>query len=283
MIKIFMSVRNRLAITQKVIESIKRHTVGKYQLYVYNNHSTYLVDEHFQYFCDLYKKKEITQISFTTDTSTFAAFSKASTCNFFGLQHQQDPNKDSYEYLVIMDNDIFLLPGWDQRAKAAWNFIKNKGPKWNHIKVVGQLPGGIKQKQKVQDKISGVEAACVGMLGGSGLWVVRTNFFEDVGFLKLSRLVGHVKMHDQLYWSKLQAVSKGKPYIMGIKPKLGYHCGAIAGSVCNRLQKNRGKPQKHIEALIKFEGSNNIITELDFDTFYRKIANDENYKKLRGW
>ncbi len=283
MIKIFMSVRNRLAITQKVIESIKRHTVGKYQLYVYNNHSTYLIDEHFQYFCDLYKKKEITQVSFTTDTSTFGAFSKAATCNFFGTQHQMDPNKDMYDYLVIMDNDIFLLPAWDKRLKAAWNFIKKEGAKWSHIKVIGQMPGGIMKRVKEKLNIPGIESVCSGTLGGSGLWSVRTNFFEDVGFLHLPRLVGQTKMHDQMYWRRLQKASGGKPYILGLKPKLGYHCGAIAGSVCNRLQRSKGKPEKHREALIKFEESEVNIRKMDFDTFHKKVTLSEDYKKLRGW
>ncbi len=283
MIKIFMSVRNRLAITQKVIESIKRHTVGKYQLYVYNNHSTYLIDEHFQYFCDLYKKKEITQVSFTTDTSTFNAFSKASTCNFFGLQHQMDPNKDTYDFLLMMDNDILLLPAWDKRLRIAWDFINKKGSKLNHIKLVGQLPGGIKQRSKEVIQIPGLKLARAGMLGGSGLWSVRPNFFEDVGFLHLPRLVGHAKMHDQMYWRKLAKASGGKPYIMGIKPKLGYHCGAVAGSVCNRLERNRGKPQKHREAIIKFEDSEVNIGKLKFDAFYKMITLSEDYKRLRGW
>ncbi|MGD2072086.1 MAG: hypothetical protein PVG65_01165 [Candidatus Thorarchaeota archaeon] len=283
MIKIFMSVRNRLAITQKVIEAIRRNTSTKYQLYVYNNNTTYLVNEHFEYFCDLYKKKEITQVSFTTDASTFNAFSKASTCNFFGLQHQQDPNKEKYDFLVMMDNDIILLPGWDKRVKIAWDFIKKKGDKWNHIKLVGQLPGGIKQKNKELINIPGLEAARTGKLGGSGLWCVKPNFFKDVGLINLARLVGRSKMHDQLYWRLLEKASGGKHYILGIKPKLGIHCGAIAGSVCNRLERNRRKPAKHKELLIEFQDQEETIGNLDFDTFYKRITTAKKYERMRGW
>lgn len=283
MIKIFMSVRNRLAITQKVIESLRRHTVGKYQLYVYNNATSYLVDDHFQYFCDLYKKKEVTQVTFTTEASTFMAFSKASACNFFGRQHQMDPNKDSYDFLLMMDNDILLLPAWDKRLKAAWDWVNQKGPKMKHIKVIGQLPGGIKQRSKVNIKIPGLKVARTGKLGGSGLWSVRTNFFEDVGFLNLAQLVGRNKMHDQLYWRKLQKVSGNNHYIMGIKPRLGYHCGAVAGSVCNRLERNRAKPGPHKEAVIKFDEQESWIGKLDFETFYKMITKHEDYKRLRGW
>ncbi len=96
MIKIFLSVRNRLAITVKCIEALKKHSTLPYQLYVYDNETRHLVDEHFMYFHQMYKERQIAQITFTTQQSTFNAFSKASTCNFFGQQHEMDPKKHKY-------------------------------------------------------------------------------------------------------------------------------------------------------------------------------------------
>jgi hypothetical protein len=261
--------------TKKCIEAIKKHTTIEHEIYVYDNNSTYLVDGHFDYFSELYRKDEIAQVTFTTFKSTFNAFSKAASCNFFGLQHEQDPERDKYAFLLILDNDIILTPGWDKKIKVAWKFITKK--KMNYIKVVGQRPGGIKSTTEHYE-FNGMVGRC-GTLGGSGLWTVRPNFFKDVGFLDLKRLVGRNKMHDQLYWPKLAAASKGKPYIMGLNQKLGIHCGRTAGSVCNVLTRNRTK--KDVQEIVKFKHAEKNIESQTFDEFYESIIN--NQKLFKDW
>lgn len=278
MVKIFITVRNRLAITVKCIEALKKHSKLPHQIYVYDNESNYLVDEHFMYFYQMYKERKITQITFTTKESTFNAFSKASTCNFFGQQHKMDPNKDKYLFLVMLDNDVIVTPNWDMKLKKAWKYVNKNKIDHANIKVIGQLPGGIKNTVRPRIKIDDMEAR-VGKLGGSGLWSVKTNFFEDIGFLDLKQLINHDKRHDQLYWQKLDLSTSGKPYIMGLNQKLGIHCGKIAGSVCNRLTRNRGKANK--TDLIKFKESEREISSMDFDTFFKKIFND--VALLRNW
>jgi hypothetical protein len=276
MIKIFVTVRNRLAITKKCIEAIDRHTSMKHNVYVYNNATNYLLDQHFKYFHDMYKQGKVNQVTFTSKQTTFNAFSKASTCNFFGRQHEEDPDKDKCEFLLFLDNDIILLPKWDLKIQAAWHFVKKNG--FKNVKVIGQLPGGIKGRSdyyNITDKMKGR----IGILGGSGLWTVQTNFFTDVGFLNLKVLVGQDKKHDQLYWEMLKRASGGNPYIMGVNHKLGVHCGLMCGSVCNKLTKNRLDPKK--EELIKFEESEREIDGMDFDTFLNKILNDE--RLARDW
>jgi len=276
MVKIFISVRNRLAVTKKCIEAIKRHSeIPNNQIYVYDNATNYLIDEHFKYFAELYKKNQIAQVTFTTEASTFNAFSKASTCNFFGQQHQQDPNKDKYDFLVMLDNDVIVTPGWDVKLKKGWNYVTKR--KLNHVKVIGQLPGGIKHKEPQIHDIDGMRAR-IGRLGGSGLWSVRPNFFKDVGFLDLNRLVGQNKKHDQLYWQKLQVASGGAGYIMGLLSRLAYHIGPMAGSVCNRLTRLGKDPKKKDK--IKFEGQEKNIDEMSFEQFWKKIVNDV---RFRGW
>ena len=265
MIKIFLSVRNRLAITKKCINALKEHSSIKHQIYVYDNQTNYLLEDHFKYFHKLYAKKMIAQVTFTSDESNFNAFSKASTCNFFGRQHEEDPNKDKYNFLVMLDNDIIVTPGWDLKLHEAWTYIaKNK---IEHIKIIGQLPGGIKAKSE-KHKIGDMTGAA-GKLGGSGLWSVRPNFFRDVGFLNLKGLVGHDKKHDQSYWVMLDKSTKGKPYILGLSEKLGIHCGREAGSVCNRLTRHRGDKNKY--NMIKFEQAEKDIAKLDFETFFKQI------------
>jgi len=270
MIKIFLTVRNRLAITKKCIESLILHSEIPHKIYVYDNASNYRVKEHFDFFHELYVKKFISQVTFTTEDSTFKAFSKAATCNFFGKQHNLDPKKHKYDFLLMLDNDIILTPGWDTTLKTAWDYVNGK--KLNHIKVIGQLPGGIKSKIE-KHQISKDLFGKAGTLGGSGLWSVRPDFFKTVGFLDLKALVGHDKKHDQLYWRLLQTSSPGKPYIMGVDKKLGIHCGREAGSVCNKLTKNRNKPDKY--DLIKFEDAEKNIDSQDFKTFYNNILNDK--------
>jgi hypothetical protein len=272
MIKIFLTVRNRLGITIKCLEAIKRHTTIPHQIYVYNNQSNYLVEDHFKYFCKLYMKGLITQVTFNTDASTFNAFSKASACNMFGLQHEQDPKKSETDFILMLDNDIILTPDWDQLLLRAWKYVKKN--KLNHIKVIGQLPGGIKHKNE-EHRITEDLIGHAGMLGGSGLWSVRSNFFTDVGLLPLNQLVGQNKRHDQLYWQLLQKASGSRHYIMGLDKKLGIHCGSMAGSVCNVLTRNRTTKGNKKLNLICFEEADNAIKRMDFDTFFEKIYNNK--------
>jgi len=275
MIKIFITVRNRLAITKKCIEALRLHTKIPFQLYIYDNQTTYLLENHFSYFNKLLHKKMVTQVVFNTDDSTYNAFSKAAACNMFGLWHEQDPNKDSYDFLLILDNDIIVCPDWDTKVKAAWKHVaKNK---IHHIKVIGQIPGGIKNtegKVVIQDDLIGHP----GRLGGSGFWTVKPNFFTDVGLLDLKQLIGHDKRHDQLYWAKLGKSTNGQPYILGLRSQLAFHCGGIAGSVCNRLTSNRNNPNK--QQLICFEESEEKISNMSFNDFYKMILDDPN---MRVW
>lgn len=276
MIKIFITVRNRLAITKKCIEALKRHSTLPHQIYVYNNQTNYLLKEHFDYFYDLYSKKQISNLSFTSDESNFNAFSKAVACNIFGHHHEEDPNKDKCSFLMFLDNDIIVAPEWDKILTAAWSYVVRN--KMNEIQIIGQLPGGIKflEKEHVIDKMC---KGATGVLGGSGFWSVRSTFFKEVGFLNLKQLVGQNKRHDQLYWQLLGKNTNGKPYILGLRVKLAYHCGPLAGSVCNILTKNRGNGNK--EELIKFEYSEENIEKLAFDDFYDKITKDVSV--ANGW
>jgi len=275
-IKIFLTVRNRLAITKKCIHALKAHSRLPHQIYVYDNQTSYLIKEHFEYFCNLYIKNRISQVTFTTNESTFNAFSKASTCNFFGRQHNEDPQKDSYDFLVMLDNDIVVTPDWDLKLKKAWNHVKKN--KLKNVKVIGQCPGGIRGISKEPITIDDMKAI-VGKQGGSGLWSIRTNFFKDVGFLPLKQLVGHDKKHDQIYWGLLNTSTGGNPYIMGLKEKLGIHCGQEAGSVCNRLTSNRGKANR--TEVIKFEKAEEKISKMTFEEFYKYIVNN-NYL-VKDW
>ena len=261
MVKIFLSVRNRLGITKKCIQALQKHSELPHQIYVYDNLTDYRVDEHFSYFSDLYQKGIVQQVTFNTNASTFNAFSKAVACNQFGHNHLQDPNKDKYTYLLFLDNDIIVAPGWDTVLRKVWiHVIKSK---MKNIHVITQLPGGIMRAR--QDlKIEGFDTK-LGKLGGSGFWSIRPTFFDTVGFLNIPTLVGANKKHDQNYWRKLDVLNNGKEYILGIQKLLAQHCGSQVGSICNRLTKNK-------DADIRFVESDQKIEAMEFDDFYKWIS-----------
>lgn len=276
MYKIFLTVRNRLAITTKCIAALKRHAVIPNQIYVYENLTSYKIPEHFVYWAMLYEKGLISQVTFNSRESTYGAFSKASSCNSFGLQHEQDPKKDSYDFLLFMDNDIIVTPRFDEILLNAWHDIRKS--KLDNIRVIGQLPGGIKSITNLPYAIGGVEAV-TGQLGGSGFWCVKSDFFRDVGYLNLQSLMDLNKRHDVEYWGKMSKVSGGKDYIVGLKKKLCIHCGKIAGSTCNTLTRNKNLQESEKEKLIRFEKSEEDIDKMSFDEFYEKVSHDPDMAK----
>lgn len=263
-----LTVRNRLAITRKCIQALVKHSTIPHQIYVYNNLTSYRIDDHFAYFFKLYQKGIITQVTFNTKDSTFDAFSKAVSCNQFGNLHEIDPKKDRCQFLLFLDNDVIVTPGWDKIVAQAWVEVNKLNLK--DVKVIAQLPGGIKNKVPYEKPIAGLNAK-IGKLGGSGFWSVRPNFFTDVGYLDLQRLVGQNKKHDQDYWLLMERKTNGKPYIMGLETKLGIHCGAVAGSVCNSLTRHRNDPK--VMEKIKFEDAEKEIESQKFEDFYTSIIN----------
>lgn len=264
MIKIFLTVRNRLCLTKKCIEALEKHTYNPYELYVFNNLSDYLIDEHFSFFRDMYKENRLSQIVFNTSKSTFNAFSKGVANNQFGHIHEMDPNKDRTDFILMLDNDIILTDGWDKKVLNAWKDIDKF--KMNHIKVVSQTPGGIMRRQKVNRKIAGFDAE-EGYNGGSAIWTVRKNFFNDVGFLNIKSLVGINKKHDQHYWPMMNRKSKGKPYILGLDTVLAYDSSPLLGSVCNSLEKARKNKKQRLD--ISFADKEKKIDEMNFDEFFK--------------
>lgn len=276
MIKIFLTVRNRLAITKKCIEALERHSSIPHDIYVFDNCTDYRIREHWEYAFNLYKNGLISQYTFNTERSTFNAFSKAVSCNQFGQHHMIDPKWKSYEFITILDNDIIVLPEWDRYIKNAWQDV-NKYGMGDQIKIIGQSPGGIKGS-KTDKKFAGCDVR-LGKLGGSAFWNVKTSFFRDVGYLNLKKLVGHNKRHDQEYWNLLDKSNKGKPYIIGLNKNLCVHCGSIAGSVCNMLTRFRG--QKNQSDKIKFEDADKKIENMKFDEFIKYIENND--KLIKDW
>ena len=260
MIKIFLTVRNRLAISKKCIKALKKHSKIDHEIYVYNNLTNYKQTEHFEYFTHLLKKGHITQLTFNTEESTYGSFSKASSFSQFGKCHELD-YRNNCDFILILDNDMIVLPGWDKTLLKAWKDIKSRQMK--DIKIITQHPGGIKHAAHNVD-IAGFKSVS-GKLGGSGFWAIQPDFFKDIGYIKLERLKGSNKRHDQLYWNLLEEKSKGKHYIISLKTDMAIHTGPVAGSICNRLERNKNVKNKL--DTIKYEESEEKIESMDFDSF----------------
>lgn len=276
MYRVMITCRNRLAITTKCITAIRKYSKLQHQIYVYDNLTSHKIHEHFMYFSLLYEKGIISQYTVNTKESTFGAFSKAMSCNQFGLNHEQDPNKDQIDFLVFLDNDcIIVQDGWDQIIKQAWSDVTKHGLK--DIKVIGQLPGGIMKKKDLPSPIAGLKAK-TGTSGGSGFWTVRSTFFREVGYLDVKPLIGHDKKHDQNYWSKLGKLTNGKDYILGLDKKIVIHTGGMAGSICNTLTRNKKinlKKGTNVSELIKFDHAEKEIDSMTFEQFIEKIKNNK--------
>jgi len=270
MYKIFMTVRNRLAVTTKCVTALTRHSKLPFNLYIYDNLSNTNIPERFIYYSILFQKGIISQVTINTKDSTYGAFSKAVASNDFGLHHEMDPKKGSYEFLVFLDNDIIVCPGWDEIFKNAWLDVKKQG--LQTVKVIGQNPGGIKFKKDLPQKIAGFKAK-LGKFGGSALWCVQPNFFKDIGFLEMPKFLGIHKRHDQEYWHKLDKATGGQNYILGLDTTIGIHTGKYAGSICNVLSKTKD------ERTIDFRRQEEEIDKLSFDEFYLRIVNDKELVK----
>jgi hypothetical protein len=223
-----------------------------------------MIDEHFKYFGELYKEGLISQVTFNTNASNNNAFGKASSLNCFGFNHQQDPKKGKYEWLLILDNDIIVVDGWDDVIRKAWEDVEKY--KMKKVKIIGQQPSGIKYGSRYEKSIAG-HHAYFGQLGGSCFWNIRPNFYKEIGYLRLNDLQGVQKRHDQLYWRKLKAVTGG-PYILGIKTKLFHDCGGYAGSICNVV--GYGTTKQKLER-IKYKERDKEIEAMSYKEFYEKI------------
>lgn len=277
MIKIAVTVRNRLAVTKKCLEALKRHSEIPHQIYIYDNLTNYKVQEHFDYFRDLWINGEIQQVTFNTKASTFNAFSKASSLNSFGKNHEQDPNGNKCDYILFIDNDAIVMPGWDLKLSKAWEIIKKR--KKNNIIVLGQARGGgIKYAGKNNpDKLAGMDYK-LGKLGGSYFWSVRPNFFKEVGYLDLSKLVGKNKKHDQNYWTLLDRKANGNAYIAGLRDDLVLDSGGFVGSICNVLA--QGENKEKLEKA-KYKESEKKVESLSFEEFYNKMLDKNKIVKNR--
>ena len=269
MIKIGITVRNRFAITVKCLEALKIHSTIPHQIYIYDNLTDYRLNDHFDFYNKLLAKKMITQVTFNTSESCYGAFSKAISLNQFGLNHEMDPDKNKCDMLVTLDNDIILMPNWDQILLNTLRIID--AYKIPYIYTITQYLGGAVKYGKWLDQDFGEYKGYHGKLGGSCLWASRSNFYKEVGYLDPKPLQGFNKKHDQHYWQLMETLSNGQPYILGLDAPLLLRGGPIAGSVCNKIGFSNS-PQKLKE--IQYREQDKLIESQTFNEFYSRLYKD---------
>jgi len=267
MIKVCITVRNRLAITKKCIESLLKFSVYPLSIHIYDNLTNYRFNEHLEYYMNLYTDCLIDKFVINSQQSTFSCFSKAVAFNDFGFNHNQDPDKDKVQFLLLIDNDMLVKPQWDVYVNIIMQRIKDD-PQFQNIHIVTQEPGGVTDKKR-SIEINGIKC-WFGTHGGSGFWCLRPTFFDDIGFLDLKLVQGINKKHDQNYWKKIGHKIRGNEYSLSIEKPLALHTGPLfSGSVCNELTKN-GKDHDGI----KFENLDKSLEEISFMDFYEKIKDE---------
>lgn len=263
MIKILVTVRNRLAITKKCIESIKLNTTSSFQLFVYDNLSSYRFRQHIDYYVRMFQQGIITKFVINSKQSTFDCFSKVCSFNEFGFDHEQDPNKDDVDFLLLLDNDMILTPGWDKYALKAINHVKEN---MSNIHIITQFPGGVTDRNVDELELIDNMKCQIGTNGGSGFWILRPTFFRDIGFLDCSLVQGLTKKHDQNYWEKISHKVRGKKFSLTIPKIMSLHTGSITGSICNQLTKEPGNTDN-----IRFVDKDQEIDNMSFIDFYNQI------------
>ena len=270
MIKICITVRNRLAVTKKCIESIHKHTTQPFQIYVYDNLTSHRFKDHIDYYTKQFRHNIISKFIINSDSSTYNCFSKVCAFNEFGFDHEQDPDKDGIDFLVLLDNDMILTPAWNEKAFAVINGLSNH----ENIHIVTQCPGGVSDR-KESITVNGIKCD-VGVHGGSGFWILKPTFFREIGYLDCNLVKGLNKKHDQNYWRKIEKVTNGKKYALAIHHIMALHTGPVySGSVCNILTKDKMDFKN-----IRLEEEDKNIENMDFDTFYNEIKDNE---RCQNW
>ncbi|KKK73581.1 hypothetical protein LCGC14_2892410, partial [marine sediment metagenome] len=199
------------------------------------------------------------------------AFSKVVASNMFADQHKGDPKGGECDYIVCLDNDMIVTPGWDSRVNLIWRAVIDKPRVLGNTKIIGQI--GIMSKQQTLVDIGENERVVIGKKGGSGFWVVLPNFFEEWGRLNIRHFIGKHKGYDGAYWAQIEKTHSGV-YTAGIDGRpLVYHCGDMVGSVCLRLEEGQ-VPTSEIA-----QRADEQLGRMDFAEFYEMV---EAYKPIRA-
>lgn len=271
-IAVMITVRNRLALTKKCIQTLYKSTRRPIHLFVYDNCTSYKIKEHFDYFSELYETGVLQKYVVNTFESTYNAFSKVVAFNEFGRTILENPIANRYEFLVLLDNDMMMVKdNWDDIIIDMWRGIDSEEELRDMIHIVTQWPNGCTSAQTGEFHIGDENYKLqLGYTSGSCFWCFRDSFFKKVGFLNPNNVVGQNKKHDQLYWHKMRAINNHKPYILAVEEDLVVtydNYKDINLSICDPSQFD---PQKEIT----FKEVDDTIDKMPYDSFMNLLRNN---------
>jgi hypothetical protein len=269
-LNVCITVRDRLYITQKCIESIMLNSnkFNKINIYIFDNYST-INEERTNYFFSLLKNNMISYYSYDTAESTGDVFPKSSVFyrwitmmelnhNVLNLCTKTRLTKINDFYLLI-DNDMILMPKWSEYMISS-NYHLKKFEKNLHMLV--PYPGGVPEiyrKDNCNYKFnsifnkSDVIEINMGRGGGaSGFWFCDYNQLLKLkwDFITMSKCYKKFKRHDTETWNMIKMKNGNINYVGCVKTEdpIALHMGGITGSVCNTLNdKTFNVKQKEIK------------------------------------
>lgn len=274
-ILVFMNTRNRIATVQKTIEALFTYTKHPVSLFVWDNCTQVKIEEHFTYFGKLYAEGKLKKYTVNSLESTYNAFGKVSAWNDLCLFLEAHPNKNMYEFVICIDDDICVIErGYDLIIQEAMELAEQQVPS---IMIIGQSPGGISGRDEII-KLGGKEVKVrVGTGGGSGLWCFRPDLFSKIGALDIEPFVGISKRQDITVWGQLNAYTDGKPYILGIDLPLALHTSFDNGVDMSICKKARNEPSM----IVDYPDYDAKISNMTFDEYITFIKKD--IELLRKW
>jgi hypothetical protein len=253
MIRIMMSTRERPYYTLKCIEALEMFTKSPFEIFLFDDRSQEKLSRRYELYSKLVKQNRIAYLGILPPKSQVShnVFGKAWAWNLFGFlsTYRQNTFSESmryFDWLMLIDNDILVRKqGWDEDMIHTWSLIDQHSELSKTVKVVTQAPGGI-MGEKLEMELAEGWKVRVGCYGGSGFWLLKPNYFMDIGLLPLEYLIGQNKKHDQLSWAVHEQRTQSQRYIVGVWKPLALHVGHDH-SVCNYLTTGQNAIRKRYE------------------------------------
>jgi len=278
MIRIMMSTRERPIYTLRCIEALEKFTSESFEIFLFDDRSQEKLPKRYELYSQLVKQNRISFLGVLPPQSEVShnVFGKAYFWNLFGFMSTYEQNTFAesfrkFDWLMLIDNDIFVRKqGWEQDLIHCWKLIDEHPDFSKTVKVVTQAPGGV-MGEKLDMELAPGWKVRIGCYGGSGFWLLKPNYFMEVGLLPLQYLVGQNKKHDQLSWSVLEKQTQSQRYICGVWKQLALHVGHDH-SVCNYLTTGQNAIRK------RYEREDKAFEDMTVDEIIQKYDRKEHQR-----
>lgn len=295
-LKIMITCRDRIHLTQKTIESIYENTklFSNIDIYCFDNLSELDIPR-MEYFQNLLKNDKIVHYSYDTTKSLSNCFGKAVLYRrWLDMINLENSLKFKFKkieetYYLLIDNDMIVCPKWDEFFLSA---IKYSTPT-THFLV--KYPGGTtklsayEKGSEIKNEFNNNEKIKIvfGLGGGgSGFWFMNDNMIKKHmnrwTYLEISETYSKFKRHDSTMWNSIIKSTKSMnpiSYLIRVVPSykefpLVLHLGGKIGSICNSLTEKRFNKSK-----VEFEKNEKEIKNMSVTEIIKKF----NIEECRRW